>query len=154
MTRDEFARRITEMTPTLYRVACSYLRQGCDREDAVQETLRKAWEKRASLRDEQFLQTWVVRILINECRSLCRRASRMVPVEEIRTGTREARPLQEALLSLEEKYRLPILLHYIEGCSVEDVAHILRIPQGTVKSRLSRGRAKLRTLLEEEVFDA
>ena len=153
MTRDEFAQRITEMTPTLYRVSCSYLRQGCDREDAVQETLRKAWEKRASLRDERFLQTWVIRILINECRSLCRRASRVVPAEEIRAVHSDVRPLQEALLALEEKYRLPILLHYIEGCSVEETAHMLRIPQGTVKSRLSRGRAKLRMLLDEEVFE-
>lgn len=152
MTSDDFARAITAMVPTLHRVACSYLRQGCDREDAVQEALRKAWEKRAALRDERYLQTWVIRILINECRTLCRRASRVTPAEEIRAGRTDARPLQEALLSLEEKFRLPILLHYVEGREVAEVAQLLRIPQGTVKSRLSRGRAKLRALLEEEVF--
>lgn len=156
MTSEDFARRITAMTPTLYRVACCYLRQPSDREDAVQEALRKAWEKRGSLREERYLQTWVVRILINECRMLCRRSARMVPLEEVRAAASqdEESRLREALLALEEKLRLPILLHYIEGCSVEETARMLCIPQGTVKSRMARGRAKLREMLREEVFEA
>ena len=154
MTSEAFARRITEMTPTLYRVACSYLRQPSDREDAVQEALRKAWEKRHTLREERYLQTWVVRILINECRMLCRRSARMVPVEEVRAASGDEALLREALFSLEEKLRTPILLHYIEGYSVEETARALRMPQGTVKSRMARGRAKLRELLQEEVFEA
>ena len=154
MTSEDFARRITTMTPTLYRVACSYLRQPSDREDAVQEALRKAWEKRGSLREERYLQTWVVRILINECRLLCRRSARMVPVEEVRAASGDEALLREALFSLEEKLRTPILLHYIEGYSVEETARALRMPQGTVKSRMARGRAKLREMLQEEVFEA
>lgn len=154
MTSEAFARRITEMTPTLYRVACSYLRQPSDREDAVQEALRKAWEKRHTLREERYLQTWVVRILINECRMLCRRSARMVPVEEVRAASGDEALLREALFSLEEKLRTPILLHYIEGYSVEETARALRMPQGTVKSRMARGRAKLREMLQEEVFEA
>ena len=154
MTSEAFARRITEMTPTLYRVACSYLRQPSDREDAVQEALRKAWEKRHTLREERYLQTWVVRILINECRMLCRRSARMVPVKEVRAASGDEALLREALFSLEEKLRTPILLHYIEGYSVEETARALRMPQGTVKSRMARGRAKLREMLQEEVFEA
>ena len=154
MTSEAFARRITEMTPTLYRVACSYLRQPSDREDAVQEALRKAWEKRHTLREERYLQTWVVRILINECRMLCRRSARMVPVKEVRAASGDEALLREALFSLEEKLRTPILLHYIEGYSVEETARALRMPQGTVKSRMARGRAKLREMLREEVFEA
>jgi len=154
VTSEAFARRITEMTPTLYRVACSYLRQPSDREDAVQEALRKAWEKRHTLREERYLQTWVVRILINECRMLCRRSARMVPVEEVRAASGDEALLREALFSLEEKLRTPILLHYIEGYSVEETARALRMPQGTVKSRMARGRAKLREMLQEEVFEA
>ena len=154
MTSEAFARRITEMTPTLYRVACSYLRQPSDREDAVQEALRKAWEKRHTLREERYLQTWVVRILINECRMLCRRSARMVPVEEVHAASGDEALLREALFSLEEKLRTPILLHYIEGYSVEETARALRMPQGTVKSRMARGRAKLREMLQEEVFEA
>ncbi|HHV71442.1 MAG TPA: RNA polymerase sigma factor, partial [Clostridia bacterium] len=55
-----------------------------------------------------------------------------------------------ALFSLDEKLRLPIVLHYIEGFSIKEVAEILRLPQGTVKSRMLRGRQKLKKILGEE----
>ena len=63
------------------------------------------------------------------------------------------RPLLDALTSLEEKYRLPLQLRYVEGYSVAEVAQMLRLPQGTVKSRLSRGRDRLRAMVKEEVFE-
>lgn len=56
-------------------------------------------------------------------------------------------------MQLDEKYRMPILLHYIEGYSVAETADMLHMPQGTVKTRLSRGRTALKTILNEEVFD-
>ena len=61
--------------------------------------------------------------------------------------------LLRALFSLEEKFCLPLQLRYVEGYSVEEVARMLHLPAGTVKSRLSRGRDKLRALLKEEVFE-
>ena len=63
MTKEEFAQRIVAMTEVLHRVAWSQLGQAADREDAVQETIRRAWEKRDRLRDERYMQTWVIRIL-------------------------------------------------------------------------------------------
>ena len=83
MTNDEFAERIVGMTQTLYRVCYAMLPQAADREDAVQECLKKAWEKRGSLRDERYLQTWVIRILINECHDIHRRAKREAPAEAL-----------------------------------------------------------------------
>ena len=73
VSNEEFTRAILDMTNTLYRVAATQLRQRADREDAVQECLRKAWEKRHRLRDERYLQTWVIRILLNECHTIQRR---------------------------------------------------------------------------------
>ncbi|MCL1855275.1 MAG: RNA polymerase sigma factor, partial [Clostridia bacterium] len=64
MTSAEFGVRIVEMQETLYRVCYSILPRACDREDAVQECIRIAWQKQGSLRDERYLQTWVIRILI------------------------------------------------------------------------------------------
>lgn len=61
-------------------------------------------------------------------------------------------PLLDALMSLPEKHRLPLQLHYIEGFSVAETAQMLNLPQGTVKSRMARGREKLRAMLDEEVF--
>lgn len=155
MNNEEFTQAILGMTDTLYRVASAQLRQRADREDAVQECLRKAWEKRHRLRDERYLQTWVIRILLNECHTIQRRMRRTLPAEEIPAvqHVREEGMLKEALLRLEERYRVPILLHYLEGYSVAEVAAVLRVPQGTVKTRLSRGRRVLKALLDEEVFE-
>lgn len=155
MTKEEFAGRIVAMTDVLYRVAWSQLGQEADREDAVQETIRRAWEKRDHLRDERYMQTWVIRILLNVCDNHRRRSARMFPAEHIPAVQRQSgdTPLLDALFTLEEKFRLPMQLRYVEGYSVAETARILRLPEGTVKSRLSRGRDKLRDLLKEEVLD-
>lgn len=155
MEKEEFSRRIIAMLPVLHRLAWSQLRQGADREDAVQETIRRAWEKRERLREERYMQTWVIRILLNVCDTMRRRSSRVTPQEEIPLPRRQGdveTPLLDALMALEEKFRLPLQLRYVEGCTVEEVARILRLPQGTVKSRLARGRDKLRAAINEEVF--
>lgn len=72
MEKEQFARAILGMEDTLYRITAAQLPQRADREDAVQETLRKAWEKRKTLREEKYLQTWVIRILLNECHTIQR----------------------------------------------------------------------------------
>lgn len=157
MTKEEFSRRIVAMTDVLYRVAWSQLPQAADREDAVQETIRRAWEKRDHLRDERYMQTWVIRILLNVCDTQRRKSTRMLPTEYIPAVSREQKqdtPLLDALFSLEEKFRLPLQLRYVEGYSVAEVARMLRLPEGTVKSRLARGRDKLRAVLNEEVFES
>lgn len=154
MTCDEFSTRIVEMMQTLYRVSYTQLLQNCDRDEAVQECLYKAWKKRHQLKDERYMQTWVIRILINECHNIQRKRSRELPQGKM--PERVAPPdadyeLHDALFSLDETLRLPILLHYIEGLSIREIAQILRWPQGTVKSRMLRGRQELKkTLCGEE----
>lgn len=155
MQNEEFSRAVLGMMETLYRVASAQLPQRADREDAVQEALSKAWENRRRLRDERYLQTWVIRILLNECHTMQRRMARTRPAEDVPAvqSRQETGPLKGALLRLEERYRVPILLHYIEGYSVAEVAGILRVPQGTVKTWLARGRKALKAILDEEVFE-
>ena len=155
MKNEEYSKAIVGMTDTLYRVAAAQLGQQAAQEDAVQECLRKAWEKRHRLRDERYLQTWVIRILLNECHTIQRRMARTLPAAEVPAVQHSPAEgsLKEALLRLEERYRVPILLHYLEGYSVAEVALILRVPQGTVKTWLSRGRKALKAILNEEVFE-
>jgi RNA polymerase sigma-70 factor (ECF subfamily) len=157
MTGEAFAKAVTEMTQTLYRVSCSQLPNEADREDAVQEALRRAWEKRGSLRNEEYLRTWVVRILLNVCHDIQREGKRMIPAEEIPgpdvPSAEEPVDLKECLLRLDERERIPILLYYLEGFDIGQIAAVLRIPRGTVKSRLHRGRDRLRTICREEVFE-
>ena len=157
MTGEAFAKAVTGMTQTLYRVSCSQLPNEADREDAVQEALRRAWEKRGSLKDDRYLRTWVVRILLNVCHDIQREGKRMIPAEDIPEpggpAGEEAVDLKECLLRLDERERIPILLYYLEGFDIGQIAQVLRIPQGTVKSRLHRGREQLRTICREEVFE-
>ena len=154
MTSDEFARRITAMTQTLYRVSRTMLASGADREDAVAEAIRRAWEKRGSLRDERYVETWVVRILINVCRNVSRRRGREVPVETLpeRAAPQGGDPdLRQAVTLLPENLRLPIVLHYTEGYEVAEIARMMRLPSGTVKTRMRKARALLKAMLSEEV---
>lgn len=155
MNSQEFACQIIDMTQTLYRVAYAQLPQKSDREDAVQETLKRAWERREQLKNPEYLQTWVIRILLNVCHNMQKHNKRVLPQDDVPLSAQDHPPeLRDALLSLEEKFRMPILLHYIEGYSVLQTAAMLRLPQGTVKTRLRIGREKLKDMLREEVFDA
>ena len=151
MTKEEFERRIIDLQDTLYRVASTILPRPCDREDAIQECIYRALRKRDSLRDDDALRSWVIRILINECYVMLRRFKRERPTDELPQPDPDANPdVFRALYSLKRDLRLPLVLHYVEGYPLEDIARILRIPCGTVKSRMARARKKLKLKLEEE----
>ena len=129
MEKEAFTSAILGMSDTLYRVAATQLRQRADQEDAVQECLRRAWEKRHKLREERYVQTWVIRILLNECHRMQRRMARNLPAEEIPAVHRdEGSELKDVLCQLEARYRVPVLLHYIEGYGIGEIAAMLRIP--------------------------
>ena len=154
MKQEEFESRIVAMQDILYRVSVTLLPQPCDREDAIQECIFKALQKRERLRDDRALQSWVIRILINECYAILRRAKRERPEETLP----EPEPAPDAnpevfrlLFSLDTRLRLPMVLYYVEGYSTDEIASMLRIPGGTVRSRLARGRQKIKQqLLQKE----
>ena len=148
---ETFIQEVRAMERTLYRVARSYLPAWEECADAVQEALTKAWAKRGTVSEERF-RPWLTRIVINECHNLGRRRKRMTLVEEVQPppSPAPAPELKDELSALPEKLRMPLLLHYLEGFALEDVAHTLRLPLGTVKSRLHQGRKELRLQLEKE----
>ena len=156
MTNEAFTGAIIRMTPTLYRIARGQLMIEADQQDAVQEAIRRSWEKRESLKDERYLQTWVIRILLNACHDIQRHEKRVYPVSSIPDrplDEPECVDLRDALLQLKEKYRVPVILHYIEGYEIRHVSEILKLPASTVKTRLMRGRARLRDILNEEALE-
>ncbi len=157
MTSDEFVRRAEALRPTLYRVCRTQLPCTADREDAVQEAVLRAWQKRGALREPRYFNTWFIRILINVCHDIQRQRRRVVPTEappESPDSADDPRlaELRAAMDALEEKQRLCVLLHHIEGYSVREVSRILGIGESAVKLRLLRGRRKLKEMLSEEVF--
>lgn len=152
MDKEEFARAVLEYESTLYRVAKSMLGSEADCADAAQNALLRAWEKQHTLRDTAYFKTWLTRILINECRAMLRQRARFVPLEE-EAAEGEIAPerdsgLYEAVMGLDVKYRVPFVLYYIEGFRTREIASMLKLPEGTVKTRLRRAREILRTELE------
>ena len=153
MDKQEFARRVTQMQGSLYRVAASYLLGESDRLDAVAEAIARAWEKRGTLREEAWFATWITRILIRVCVDIQRRQKRMTPVDtlpETPTGEDSCAALREAVDSLPQKLRTMIVLYYMEGYEVLEVARIMGTTKGAVCAGLSRAREKLRAMLGEE----
>ena len=142
-----FTQKLLESEPMLYRIACALLRSEADRQDAMQETALKAWKNRASLREEQYFRTWISRIMVNECHNLHRKNSRYVHVEELPdrpapdSGEQETRLMLE---SLPEKQRVPLVLHYLEGFSLEEIARVQHISLALVKYRMHQARKALR----------
>lgn len=153
MSDQEYMARVQAMERKLYRIARAVLWNDADCADAIQEAVFKGWMKRGSLKEEARFEAWLARILVNECRNLQRRQKlRPLPLEESAGAGRpdsmaEDVQLREALRSLPEKYRMPLLLRYLEGYDLRDVGRILDIPYSLVKSRLHQARNSLRKIL-------
>jgi len=153
MTDDLFIEKLSEMREMMFRISCVQLQRPSDREDAVQETVLKAWQNRHKLRDERYIKTWVIRILINECYNIHRRRGREDTADEMPELPVESESnieLYDALHRLDKKLRLPVTLHYIEGYTTQEISKILKIPKGTVLWRLSKARKKLAEMLDPE----
>ena len=154
MDKQEFSRRVLAVEGRLYRISRGMLRDAQDQMDAVQEAVLKAWRSRDRLRQEEFFETWLTRILINECHNIQNARRRIVPLERVPERAAPAadanEALYEALMALDEALRLPLMLNCVEGYRIREIARILRLPEGTVKSRIARAKRTLRELLEEE----
>ena len=148
MDRQEFTRRVTAVQDKLYRVSYGQLGNIHDCCDAVQEAILKAWCALPGLRREEFFETWLMRILINECHNLQRSRSRNISLESVaeppQPSAPDSSPVKDCILALPEKYRLPVILHYMDGYTTDEISRILRIPTGTVRTRLKRAREKLK----------
>lgn len=158
MTRDEFAQNVLELEDVLFHVSYGILQNEDDCADAVSEAVLKAYAGRGKLKNPQFFKTWLVRIVMNECYSFLRKRKRELPLNEAVTEAVETTPdfvkeeyleLYESMKKLMEKDRICVQLFYMEGYSVKEIATILHIPEGTVKSRLNRARKQLKSNLSD-----
>lgn len=133
----------------LYRAALAILGHPQEAEDAVQDTFVRYLER--APQDLEHPAAWLLRVLVNGCKSRLRLAWRRVgPLPDTLStpGPEEYQELEE-LFSLPPEDRAVIHLYYYEGYSTEEIARILGCRPGTVRSRLSRARDKLRKLLAE-----
>ncbi len=136
----------------MFRIANSILKNYADAEDAVSESFLIAYTNFHSLRDIEKFKSWIIKILVRECYKLQkkrRRFSDYKKMPEIGVMDNYATgELWEIVSRLDTKFRTIIILFYYEDMDIKTIANSLSLSQGTVKSRLSRGREKLRQLLE------
>lgn len=151
--QQEYEQISAELLPVLYKIGYSILRNTPDTQDAVQQALMKAWEKRQTVRTGGY-RAFLTRVVINECRNIQRHRMRVIPVELFYIPSvtpPDYRELYEAIGRLPDGLRLPLILKYLDAFSEKEAAQALGIPVTTFKNRLHRARKTLRKLLDREV---
>lgn len=149
--------RLLDCIPRLRRYARALLGAGADADDLVQDTVARGWDKLSSWRQGGDMRAWLFGIMHNLHADHLRRApppavalddTLPAPATDAAAGRLVLRDLDTALRLLPPEQREVLLLVALEELSYEEVAAVLRIPTGTVMSRLSRGRERLRLLME------
>ena len=154
MDNQEFQDRVRACERRLYATAYLLLHVTADCEDAVQEAVLRACQRLPGLQNPQFFETWLTRIVINECKSQLRRRSRRGETElspQLAAPVSPEPELHAALTALKWKYRVVLTLKYIDGYTIEEIARILTLPRGTVASRLDQAKRLLRAQMKGEI---
>lgn len=150
-----FSDAVREHGRAMFRAARAVLNCDADAEDAVGEAVLRAWRSYGGLREPGAMRAWLIKITVNCAREQRRKTARIICMEDMEAygGVSEAAEptgLWEAVLRLPAEQRAAVSLFYYEDMTVEEIAGILGTARGTVKSRLSRARKKLKELLREE----
>lgn len=142
-----FTKLMDENLKSMYRVGKGILNREDDIEDAIQNTILKAYLNIKTLKNDELFKTWLIKILINECNKIYNFNKKCISldkvVEEQHKDKYEDFDLKFAVDSLPEELRLVITLFYFEDLKISEISEIVGIPEGTVKSRLSRAKTKI-----------
>lgn len=152
-----FCAQVEEHKTALYRLARSILQNPADAEDAVAEAVCRAYAGLDQLRKPERFPLWLSRIVVNEAYELLRKRGRTLPLEGLEETLPAPAPGEEGGLwplvqALPRTLRSPVVLFYYDGYSAREIAQILGLREGAVKTRLCRGRQMLREMLEKEGY--
>ena len=139
---------------TLYRAALAILGDAHEAEDAVQDAFLRYWERAPDFPDAARERAWLLTVTVNGCRSRLRSPwrRRTAPLlDAYPAGDPEERELLEAVQALPPRDRAVVHLYYYEGYQTAEIAAMTGQREGTVRSRLSRARSRLRALLKGEI---
>ncbi len=137
----------------LYCHSYMLLGQEQDAQDVVQETFLRYWRKSPDFESDEHEKAWLLRVSTNLCKNTYRSRARhpQVPLEHLpEQAAPEASSLPEALRQLPDMYKAVLMLHYIHGYKVREIAAMEKLTQSTVKMRLRKGRQLLEKLYKEE----
>ena len=141
---------------SMYKIAHSYLKRDADIADVMQETILDCFEKIQTLKNPNYFKTWLIRILINNCNDIIRKESKVCLLEhyeglEIEAVAEDLTEFRELLNSIDEKYRTILILYYVEGYKIREIAGLLDMNESTVNSRLRRSRMMLKKELHNVI---
>ncbi len=155
MEQGEFVERVEKVKQKLYRIAYLYVGNEASALECVDEAVYKGYKAVRQLKEDSYFETWLTRILINECKKELRRATRwsFEKLPETSEVVYDTLPLKEAIGKLKRELKEVIILRYFEGYTLAETACVLKIPQGTVVTRQRRALQLLRLALTEEVHD-
>ncbi len=155
MTKEEFCEKILEAEQAMYHTAYAILKNDSDCADAVQEAIFKAYKSLGRLKNPEYFKTWIIRILVNTCYSQLKSRRYTAESDDIGNISEPAAEddyskseLMLEIAALEEKYRVPLMLYYLDGFTTEEIARSLGITPAAVRKRISRARLMLRERLE------
>ena len=152
--KEWFSNHIMSCKDSLFRIAQSILRNTDDAQDAVSQAILRAYAQLGSLKNKDSFIPWIMKIVVNESYAIAKKRKKVIYLEDakpIEQGACDSSyALWDIVCNMEDKFRIVIVLFYYEDMELKEIAKVLGLPMGTVKSRLSRARQKLKSILQKE----
>ncbi len=155
MTEEKFIHAVKRNSQRLFVIAFSYLKNKHDAEDALQNTFLKLWKSKIEFNDDLGIDKWLTKVLVNDCKNFFnlsfRQNKSIEEVYDISTFDKYFNvDLYNAVMSLNKKERLCVILFYYDDLTISDISKVTGIKESTVKSLLKRSRNKLKLKLGDE----
>lgn len=155
MTEEKFIHAVKRNSQRLFVIAFSYLKNKHDAEDALQNTFLKLWKSKIEFDDDLGIDKWLTKVLVNDCKNFFnlsfRQNKSIEEVYDVSTFDKYFNvDLYNAVMSLNKKERLCVILFYFDDLTISDISKVTGIKESTVKSLLKRSRNKLKLKLGDE----
>ncbi len=155
MTEEKFIQAVKRNSQRLFVIAFSYLKNKHDAEDALQNTFLKLWKSKIEFNDDLGIDKWLTKVLVNDCKNFFnlsfRQNKSIEEVYDVSTCDKYFNvDLYNAVMSLNKKERLCVILFYYDDLTISDISKVTGIKESTVKSLLKRSRNKLKLKLGDE----
>lgn len=155
MTEEKFIQAVKRNSQRLFVIAFSYLKNKHDSEDALQNTFLKLWKSKIEFDDDLGIDKWLTKVLVNDCKNFFnlsfRQNKSIEEVYDVSTFDKYFNvDLYNAVMSLNKKERLCVILFYYDDLTISDISKVTGIKESTVKSLLKRSRNKLKLKLGDE----
>lgn len=153
---NKFTQLVQKNKLKFYKMAKAILKNDDDVYDAIQNALMSMYQNFNNLKEQKYFATWGVRIVINKCYDLLRKNKKIELYDELEECVTEDNynldynGINKLVNGLDKNLYLIVILYYYDDFSIKEIAEILEMPEGTIKSKLSKARSTLRKNLEKE----